>query len=641
MINENALVIYKSKPAVVKEKTDGKITISLYDGTQVKVRDKDIEMIHPGPVKSFDSIVSACKITDDFSKAVRETWELLLDDEDASHSLKDLAALIFDEYTPSSAYGTYCVLLDGLYFSGGISEMIPRSKEEVLAEEAKRIEKQRDTDERSAFLAYLKNCWKKGADNKIPAADITGMRFIQDVEALAYGKSAKSRTMKELGLGETPEDAHALLLKSGFWTSAINPHPYRFGLSLGRAIIRPDVPADEERHDLCHLAAFAIDSPWSYDPDDAVSMEFVEKSGGELTRGGYAILYVHVADPASSIFFDSPAEKEARDRGVTLYMPGNTVRMLADDALPLFALGLSEKSLALTFKMTLDRDFGIIETDIFPSIVKVKRITYEEADREMDAGTPDAAVLRDLMELARGIYGRRSAQGAVNIELPETRITVIDGIVDMEPVAQYRSNTLVKECMIIAGEGAGLWAAGKGLAFPYISQEVDIQGRIPDGLAGSWQLRRCMRPRVLSVKPGRHQGLGLDTYTQVTSPLRRYTDLLAHMQIRAFLRGGKPLGADEISARLGYCEAASAAAAQAERATDNHWTMVYLSGKKDSVWDAVALEKKGNRWAVIIPSLALETLIPLQKDVAPNDCVKLTLKSVNIAKGEAVFVQVI
>jgi len=111
------------------------------------------------------------------------------------------------------------------------------------------------------------------------------------------------------------------------------------------------------------------------------------------------------------------------------------------------------------------------------------------------------------------------------------------------------------------------------------------------------------------------------------------------MQIRAFLRGDEPLSADEVSARLGFSEAAAVAAVQAERASDNHWIMVYLSGKKDSVWDAVALEKKGNRWAVMIPSLALETQAVLQRDVSPNDSIKLVLKSANIPRGEAVFIQ--
>ena len=78
-------------------------------------------------------------------------------------------------------------------------------------------------------------------------------------------------------------------------------------------------------------------------------------------------------------------------------------------------------------------------------------------------------------------------------------------------------------------------------------------------MAGSYQLRRFMRPRTLSTKPGLHWGLGLSQYTQVTSPLRRYPDLLAHQQIRAFLQGRPPLSEEEVLAALAAGEAAAAA----------------------------------------------------------------------------------
>jgi exoribonuclease-2 len=194
--------------------------------------------------------------------------------------------------------------------------------------------------------------------------------------------------------------------------------------------------------------------------------------------------------------------------------------------------------------------------------------------------------------------------------------------------------------MLLAGEGAAFWAAGimHNLPFPYVSQEADEMPAVPlPGMAGFCQLRRLMRPRTLSTKPGRHQGLGLAAYTQVTSPLRRYTDLLAHIQIRAVLRGDAPLSADEIALRLGAGEAAASAVVHAERASRAHWTTVYLADRKGSVWDAVALEKKGNRWTLLIPALALETQVPLSLDPAPNDRVTLTLQSVNIPRGEAVF----
>ena len=619
MADINALVVYKKKAALVKDKIDGKITITLIDGEQVKVRDKDIELLHGGPVKDFSRITNNAVP----QEAVREVWELLLAENSTTVSLKELSELILGEYSPSAAWACFCLLQDGLFFTGSCEAVTLRSKEEVQIEEAKRGEKMRETGERSQFLERLKACLKKPAVSPMLDSDA---RFMQDVEALAFGKSPKSRTMKELDLGETPEDAHALLLSTGFWTNTVNPHPSRFGVSLSPAKNCPETIPAEQRQDLTHLAAYAIDSPWSTDPDDAV---YIKDN----------ILYVHIADPAASIMPDSPAERDARDRGATLYLPEGPVRMFAEEALPLFALGLSEKSFALTFQITLNESCEISKTEIYPSVIKVKRITYEEADNIMNnTSCEDNAALCALYDFAQRNFKRRTVMGAVNIELPDVHITVNNDEINIDTIPNFNSASLVRECMLISCEAAGLWAAHNGIAFPYISQEVELQGKILGGMAGSYQLRRCMRPRILSTKPGRHQGLGLDTYTQVTSPLRRYTDFLAHMQIRAFLRGVEPFSADEVSARLGFCEAAVSAVNHAERASNNHWTLVFLSDKKDTEWDAIALENKGSRWAVTIPAIGMETQVPLQKDVSPNDTVKLILKSVNIPRGEAVFV---
>ena len=626
MIQTDALVIYKGKPAIVKERTGEKYTILLSDGTQVKVRDKDIELLHPGPIKDFLSIETDISLTA-INSQIREAWELLLE-ENSPLSLKDLASFIGNEFTPSSAFTAYRILQDGLYFTGTIADVKLRGRNEAEAEEAKRNDKQSEADERTKFLEQINKCLKNPIENPLSAEYA---RFMQDAEALAYGKSPKSRTMKELGLSETPEEAHALLLKTGIWTTEINPHPARFGISLTGASICPEKPPAEDRQDLCRLASFAIDSPWSNDPDDAVSIE-------KTTDNCYT-LYVHVSDPAASIMPDSPAEIEARNRGATLYLPETTARMLSEDSLPIFALGLSEKSPALSFKMTINQSGEVTETEIFPSTVRVSRLTYEEADKLIkNPSSAEGAALCALNDLAMLLLKRRTANGAVNIELPDVHISVKNGIVSIQSFEKNISSVIVRECMIAAGNGAGTWASEKGLPLPYLSQEAELPSNVLPGYAGSMQLRKSMRPRVISTKPGRHQGMGLEIYTQVTSPLRRYTDLLAHIQIRAYLKSGKPLSADEISARFGYSEAAAAACVHAERAADIHWKMVYLSDKKDSVWDAAAIEKKGNRWLVIIPALALETQTALNKDTAPNEEIKLVLKSVNIPRGEAIFV---
>lgn len=111
------------------------------------------------------------------------------------------------------------------------------------------------------------------------------------------------------------------------------------------------------------------------------------------------------------------------------------------------------------------------------------------------------------------------------MEFPEVHITVSEGQVAIEPIPAYASADMVRECMLLAGEGAAHWALRQRLPFPYVSQETgDIPNAPLQGMAGSYQLRRCMRPRTLSVKPGIHWGLGLEVYTQVTSPLRRYKE---------------------------------------------------------------------------------------------------------------------
>ncbi|MCL2706463.1 MAG: RNB domain-containing ribonuclease, partial [Spirochaetaceae bacterium] len=353
MIKENALAVYKNKPALIKEKSQDKIIISLPDKTSIKVREKDIEIIHHGPVKNFNEIENTSISSGEVSKeqggytdTVQEAWELLLAEQEKPISLKELAELAFSEYSPASAWAAYKLLLDNLYFTGTISAIHPRQQDQVKADIKKREEKQKGIGEKEEFLQRLKNrspylapenssILEREGGQEVKDSLPDDRRFIQDIEALAYGKSAKSKTMKEIGLGETPEEAHALLLECGFWSEKNNPHPSRSNIALVQAKHIPDPPLTENRRDLTHMAAFAIDSPWSLDPDDAVSLE-IESSKQNL--------YVHVADPAASVAANSHVEREARDRGSTLYIPEGNFRMIAEEALPIFALGLAETS---------------------------------------------------------------------------------------------------------------------------------------------------------------------------------------------------------------------------------------------------------------------------------------------------------
>ncbi|GHT78898.1 exoribonuclease II [Spirochaetia bacterium] len=660
MLREKSLAVYKNYPALITAIGD-KIDIALPGGETQRVREKDIELLHPGPAVSLE------KIAEPLAGDVRGAWELLSESDTTPVPLQELAELVYGDFTPQSAWSAYGLLKEGLYFAGTVAAISARPAAAVEAEERKRKEKLRDTRKREAFLERAKagklNLTEDGgpsgnglADNGPSASGLSDRRFLQDVEALAFGKTEKSRTLKELGRSETPEEAHRFLLAAGVWTPWVNPHPARFGLSSVSARERPAPLPEEKRTDLTGLRAYAIDNAYSADPDDAVSIEAPSTAGPQT-------LYVHVADPAAAILPNTPADLEARGRGATLYLPEGPARMLAEETLPLFALGLSDTSPALTFKLTLAEDGSITAADIFPSLVSVTRLTYEEADKIVsgeEAGADDAIRqdLRALFRLAQTNVARRIEAGAVMIDLPEVHITVdLPKADDKAPVPSGRppisieSNLpspaadMVRECMLLAGEGAARWALQRRLPFPYVCQET---GELPNeplsGMAGSYQLRRCMRPRTLSAKPGLHWGLGLDEYTQVTSPLRRYTDLLAHQQIRASLAAGAyrdrpPLTEDEVLLALVAGEAATLATVRAERASRAHWTAVYLADKLDAEWEGIVMEKKGNRSVVLIPALGLETQVPIKDGGEPNQPVRLKLNAVKIPEGEALFSQ--
>ncbi|MCL2374056.1 MAG: RNB domain-containing ribonuclease [Treponema sp.] len=659
MVNahEKSLAVYKSRPAVVTGFDGEKISIAVLGGESLKVRGKDIEFIHPGPCALKDMEEDAP------SGNAREAWELLTEagteteGDSPAASLKELAELVYGNFSPRTAWAAWEILKEGLYFTGDAQAIKTRPRCDVEEDEKKREEKQRETGDRAAFLQRFKNLPPfrgNAVAPEISAQCKADRRFLQDVEALALGKTDKSRTLKDLGKSETPEEAHRLLLACGAWTVWENPHPSRFGLTLDSAKIVPPLPPQEKRLDLTNLAAYAIDNSWSDDPDDALSLE--------AAAGGGYVLWVHVADPAFSITPGSPADIEARHRGATLYLPEGTSRMLCHEVLPFFALGVSRESSAggggdvspaLSFKITLNPDITIKETEIFPSLVRVARLTYAEADALIDgggegAGQKIAADLSALAGIAERNIERRLDTGAVVLEFPEARIHVSLGgeenKVCVTPVAPCRSAVLVRECMLLAGEGSARWARHRRLPFPYISQEA---GELPDqrleGLAGAWQIRRCMGPRSLSARPGVHWGLGLDEYTQVTSPLRRYTDLLCHQQIRAWLNkneggAGEPLAEDEVLLRVSAAEAAAVAANRAERASRAHWLAVYLSDKKDSVWEAVVLDRKGNKGVVMIPALGIETRVNMSGTEKPNDKVSVKPSSINIPEGELGFV---
>ncbi len=344
---------------------------------------------------------------------------------------------------------------------------------------------------------------------------------------------------------------------------------------------------------------------------------------------------MHFADPAATVIPGSSIDTAACNRGTTLYLPEGAARMLAEDCLEDYALGLTEPSRALSFKITLDKNGAVTGCNVLKTWITVRRLTYKEADEKEH--TPELAPLFDI---AQKNEQRRLNAGAVAISLPEVHIAVKDQKVSIEPVIQTKSASVVREFMLLAGEAAAKFAFKNDIPFPYISQEKpDIPSEIPTGLAGQYRLRRCMRSRNVGVIPRQHAGLGLGMYSQVTSPLRRYSDLAAHEQLRAFIDNRPLLDKDQLLEKIAAGDAAAGAAVRAERCSNMHWTLVYLLQNSDWTGTAVVVEIKGKNCTCLIPSLGIETQLIVTRQVQINDTITVQAGNISIPEQIVTFRQ--
>ena len=594
----NSLVLYKTHPARVLRAGD-KLEIALPSGKTQKIRPKDAMLLHPGPLRSLS------ELTSQQGEEIDLIWELL---DGETTTLPDLAELIYGDFTPATAWAVWQLLSDGLYFSGAPDAIQAKPADEVAREQAAR---QAKNAKRQAWASFLERL----DAGKISPQDY---HYLKEVEQLALGQSQKSRVLRYLKRGETPENAHALLLKLNYWDYRQNPYPARLGLTVSppQADLSPLPAAD--RADLTHLPAFAIDDAGSADPDDALSLE-----GNRL--------WVHVADVAALVPPNSAADNEARTRGVNLYLPEGTVPMLPAAATEALALGLAEKSPALSFGLDLDEAGQVVNLEITPSWIKVQRLSYAEVETRL-AEQPFSR----LHQLAIQNQTRRRRDASVEIDLPEVKVRVVEGQVKITPIPPLRSRNLVKEAMLLCGEAVARYARSKDIPLPYSTQPPPGNYEIYEGLAGMFAMRRAMQRSQLSTIPGPHAGLGLEHYVQITSPLRRYLDLTAHQQIRNHLEGNALLSVQEIIERIGAIEALGNLR-QAERLSNKHWTLVYLLQNPNWEGEGVLVEKQGKRAIVLIPALDLEIRPRLPGNLALNSYIHLRHPKVNLAALDVHF----
>ncbi len=332
------------------------------------------------------------------------------------------------------------------------------------------------------------------------------------------------------------------------------------------------------RTDLTALEVFSIDDEWTREIDDALSYE--EHADGTSTVG------IHLATLVPFVKKNDLLDTIAAERPLSLYLPTTTVMMFPE------ALGCGAASLnageirpAMSCIVDFDTDGDIADWRIVQSQIRVThRLTYIGADEILERGGDDSLTkaLAGLEKLSRRRLSNREDAGAVSLNRPEIKIVVSrEGDITISRENQDSpSHRLVQEFMILANHIAAKFSLRNDVPIIYRCQEMpldDVHSVVNyDPIEFDQQVRKMKRTR-LSTYPDPHFGLGLDLYTQISSPLRRYADMVIQRQIAATLAETPlPYTQQELFGVLDNVERVAARNRALERDSHKRWMLEYL-----------------------------------------------------------------
>jgi ribonuclease R len=370
----------------------------------------------------------------------------------------------------------------------------------------------------------------------------------------------------------------------------------------------------EGRRDLRDAVTFTIDPETAKDYDDAVSLEPHPDSGW--------ILGVHIADVSTFVQPGTLIDKEAYQRGNSIYLVDRAVMMLPKElTTKVCSLNPDNDHLTHSVELHLSPDGELLGAKTYPAVIHSKaRLTYNQVQKFMDGASdheiPEIAVqrLQNLYPLVKKIRALRMINGSVDINTPEIEIKLNDqGKVEkMMPRSESKeAYQLIEDCMLLANRAVAeiLIEAGKPSIYrvhdepeeeqwasmgmelqalgiqklPQTRQEINEAIKLAEGTAVEYTanlaILRCFKRAEYSATQIGHFGLAFDDYTHFTSPIRRYPDLLVHRMLKAVEKGQQlELSNEKISEISLHCNETERKADALEKQSIEKKRMEYYNG---------------------------------------------------------------
>ena len=285
--------------------------------------------------------------------------------------------------------------------------------------------------------------------------------------------------------------------------------------------------------DLTSLKTFIIDSKNPQEVDDAISMEFIE--------GIPKYLWVHISYPAKLIKHNSKIDLECRKRVSSLYLVDDYRPMLPEKIINIANLKTNKVSDTLSACIEFNNNGSIKSYKILEAIIKPDyELTYEDANDILDLAPKEEYELLKIKDVLDNSFNYRKECGAINFNGPFSKLRLINDEIYFEKYEYTPAHKIISESMILMGYVISDFLIKNKIPAPFRSQKIncdadEILKRNSSSLIKFSILKQSIGRSFVSSKPNKHETLGLDSYAQVTSPLRRYIDLIIQKQLYFYL----------------------------------------------------------------------------------------------------------
>jgi len=432
-------------------------------------------------------------------------------------------------------------------------------------------------------------------------ADMGKLVLVRITRAPTPRRAPAGTIEKVLGDADDPEVQFlSIALEHGLRTD----FPPRVTVEAERLPANPDPKDYVGREDLRALPFITIDGETARDFDDAVQLE-------ALSRGGYR-LRVAIADVSHYVIEGSPLDREAAQRGTSVYFPDRAIPMLPHElSNGLCSLNPDRDRLVQVADITYDRHGKRKESHFYRGVIRSHaRLTYTKVAAVLSStDTPEIRALRHelgalldqlrlMHELMQGLLRKRIAAGSLDLDLPEALVDPAEEgrNINVRFLQRNDAHRLIEEFMLEANQAVALYLKEHDVPFPYRVHEppdperidelneflrtfgfsIDYDGEVEprdvqqmlDRLQSHPLARVFTRLVLRSLKQARyttdncgHFGLAFSDYCHFTSPIRRYPDLLVHRQLGRLFDGKK----DCARSAAKTLESASAQSSKCER----------------------------------------------------------------------------